>query len=450
MIRGLALLVLWPTLALANPIDAYGLGGRSSAMGGAVTADVEGPAANYYNPAGLARAPGFRIQTAWFGALHELRINGLDSNVDPASGGILGFSVPGQIDDFRFAFGLALHLPDNRVSRTRTLPRAQPRWELYDNRPQRTYLATHVAIQPVEWLSLGGGIGFLSRSDFRVDLRGTLDLVAPETGARLEHEFSGQLFTIRFPQLGAQVQPIEELCFGVVYRGQYALQNTLVTEVLATITAGDLAIPGTFFLLSESVNAFIPQQLSFGASARPLRTLRLNAEITWVNWAAYRSPIGSSEIALLIDPPPELGIDVPDELTQGQPIPAEFADRFVPRIGVEWEPYRRDGATLLLRAGYLYENSPAPTQTGFTNLVDANRHLFSAGVGVLLTDLRPLLPGRIALDLHLQYGFFPTRDHVKTSPVDPIGDLRVNGHLFAGGLSLEIQFGDDADEEDAE
>ena len=42
--------------AAAQPIDTFGMGSRSIAMGGAVTADVEDFTANYYNPAGLARA----------------------------------------------------------------------------------------------------------------------------------------------------------------------------------------------------------------------------------------------------------------------------------------------------------------------------------------------------------------------------------------------------------
>ena len=90
-----ALVVASPSAASAQPMDTYGMGSRSIAMGGAVTADVEDFSANYYNPAGLARAGAARIGIGYFGAFHELQINQLDSNVDPARGLVLGLVVPG-------------------------------------------------------------------------------------------------------------------------------------------------------------------------------------------------------------------------------------------------------------------------------------------------------------------------------------------------------------------
>ena len=60
-------------------------------MGGAVTADVEDFSANYYNPAGLARGDQLRISMGWYGAVHDLRINGASSNVDPLHGGAEAF-----------------------------------------------------------------------------------------------------------------------------------------------------------------------------------------------------------------------------------------------------------------------------------------------------------------------------------------------------------------------
>ena len=72
--------------ALAQPMDTYGLGSRSIAMGGAVTADVQDYSANYYNPAGLVRGSALRLGIGWFGAVHDLQVNGLSSNVDPMHG----------------------------------------------------------------------------------------------------------------------------------------------------------------------------------------------------------------------------------------------------------------------------------------------------------------------------------------------------------------------------
>lgn len=451
-VLSLLALFVWlaPRAASAQPMDTYGMGSRSVALAGAVTADVEDFSANYYNPAGIVRDGKLHIGLGWFGAAHDLYLNQYSSAVDPVDGIVLGLNVPGHVGDFRFGFGLGVHLNDQRVSRTRTLPRARPRWELYDNRPHRAYLSTHVAIQPVEWLRIGGGIAFLSYSANQLRIRGTIDITQPRRSS-LEHDLEGQLITIRYPQVGVQVGPFEGLNFGVVYRGEYALDNTLVAEVgsadgspinQTAIVAGDLAINGYFYLLTQSVNAYVPHQISFSASYTPIPELRIGFDLTWLMWSLYRSPIGTSHIVLDIDVPPSLEdtITVPDRIPDGVPVPANFSDRVVPRLGVEVTPFRNADVAFQARAGYFYENSPAPAQMGYTNLVDTDRHTWSIGVGLDLFGLRPFLPGWLSLDAHFAYSWLPARAMIKDSPIDPVGDYVAWGNIFAGGLTMEAGF----------
>ncbi|MDQ3032520.1 MAG: hypothetical protein M3Y87_08900 [Myxococcota bacterium] len=435
--------------ASAQPMDTYGLGSRSIAMGGAVTADVSDFSANYYNPAGLIRGQEIRIGLGWFGVQSELQIDDLDSNIDPVSGMVMGLVVPGNIDGFRFAFGLSVHLPDERVSRTRSLPRTRPRWEFYDNRPQRTYLATHIAVRPFDWLMIGGGIAFLSYAKNELAIRGDIDVLRPDVGTRAEHEVQADLTTIRYPQVGIQIVPMDALSFGIVYRGQFALSNDLRAEVgspgetsSTRLLVGDIAIPGYFNLVSQSVNAFVPQQLSVAASWQPIPELRISAELTWVNWSAYISPIGTADILLAIRVPPELAdrIRVPDMISGSEPVAANFEDRFVPRLGVEGLALSERGLDVTIRGGAFYESSPVPEQQGVSNLIDTDRIALSLGGGLRLTELRPLIDGWLSFDLHLQWSILPERTTRKASPVDPVGDWRAGGHFFQGGLSMEIAF----------
>ncbi len=448
----LALLALLaPSLAGAQAMDTYGMGARSTALGGAVAADVEDFSANYYNPAGIVRSGQLRVGAGWFGAHHDLSMNDVASNVDPVHGIVVGLNVPGQIDDFRFGFGLGVHLNDQRVSRTRSLPRQRPRWEFYDNRPQRTYLSTHLAIQPWPWLRIGGGIGFLSYTATQLTIRGAIDITSPERGSRLEHSLDGELITIRFPQAGVQVQPTDWLDFGVVYRGEYALSNDLTATVgtrelgspdSVVIRAGDLTIPGYLSLLTASTNSYSPHQFVFGGSVRPIPELRLSFDLTWLLWNLYQSPLGRSNVELDIIVPPELAdmIMVPDSITPGEPVDAFFQDRVVPRFGVEVTALREPDVRLDVRAGYFYENSPIPEQRGYTNLVDSDRHAFNLGAGLELFALRPLLPGSLSIDLYLQYSFLPERAHRKVLTVDAVGDYVAGGHIFAGGATVEARF----------
>lgn len=438
----------------AQPMDTYGMGSRSVAMAGAVTADVEDWTANYYNPAGLARAGAARLGVGYFGAFHEMRINDLDSNVDPLRGLVLGLLVPGQIDDVRFAFGLGVHLNDDHVSRTRALPARRPRWEFYDNRGRRTFLAAHLAIRPWPWLTLGGGISFLSYSTNTLSVRGDLDVFMSERRSRLEHAIRADLTTIRYPQVGIQVDPLPELRFGVVYRGQFSLDNRL-EAVVGCETPGDpfcttelrftglpTAFPGYFSLLSQSVNAFVPQQVSVGASWSPTPDFRVNAEVTWVNWSAYVSPVGRSEVVLRIEVPEALrdSIRVPSSIAGSMPQPALFEDRFVPRFGAEGLVLRERGVELRARGGAFYEHSPVPEQRALTNLVDCDRLALSVGFGVRLSDLRPLLPGFLQMDFHAQYSHLFERATRKESLLDPIGDYVASGHVLAGGATFEVGF----------
>lgn len=430
--------------AAAQPMDTYGMSSRSVAMGGAVSADVEDISSNYYNPAGLVRGDHMRIGLGWFGAFHQLDVDGLNSNVDPVHGLTFGLAVPGTLDrNFRFAFGLGVHLNDDRLSRTRSLPQARPRWEFYDNRPHRTYLAAHLAVELFEVLRIGGGISFLSYGANTLSVRGDLDIAMPDVGSHLEHEIRADLTTIRYPQIGVQVQPIPELSFGLVYRGGFALSNTLVAEVDASVLSGGLAPPfdGYFYLFSESVNAFVPQQVSLAGSWSPTPQFTLNLEVTWVNWSSYISPVGTSDVLLDLDIPPELAdtIFVPT-IRGSRPIAANFEDRFVPRVGVEGVAYEDPSMAVRVRGGFFYEHSPVPEQSGVTNLVDTDRIAFSAGAGLRLTNLRPLLDGFLAFDLHLQYALLPYRTMQKYSLVDPTGDYVAGGHIFAAGLSMEVGF----------
>jgi long-chain fatty acid transport protein len=427
----------------AQPVDPFGLGSRGTALAGAVTADVADASANYYNPAGIVRDGKLRLMLGYLYATPDLHVNGRDSSPDDISGVVFGLLVPGEIGGVKFGFGLGGHIPDGRVSRSRSLPRRQPRWELYDNRPHRTYLAASVAVAPVPWLRVGGGIGFQALSANNLFISGDLGLLGAERSTDLVQRVSFELQTIRFPQAGIQVDPTDWLSIGATYRGAYKLSADLIGEVRASLLAPGLdPFAGYVFLETASVNCYVPHQISLGTTLRPLDGLSVRAELTWLNWSAYESPVGLSDVTLTIAVPENLAdlIRVPSSITPGRPIPSGFQDRFVPRLAVEYTHKLATDVSLAGRLGYLYENSPAPEQTGFTNLIDTDRHALSAGVGIRLATFRPLLDGWLDLDLSFQWSILADREHQKISPVDPVGDFVAGGNIYTGGASLEVGF----------
>lgn len=427
------------SVARANPLDTFGFGSRNQALSGAVAADVEDPSAVYYNPAGLARSGDLRIMLGYMRAHSSLAINGQDSDVEAVAGTNLGISAPIPIGTTRLAFGLGVHLPDQRISRTRSVLTDRPRWELYDTRPHKIFLSTALAFQPVRYLRFGAGITFQSPSALGLNLRGQADFFTPEA-SNLQHEFQGNLLSIRYPHAGIQIDPNDRISIGIAYRGRLTVRTKLDATVVGEITGFDPPVPINFTLANVGVNTFFPQQVVLSVAGRPIDALRLGFDLTWLDWSRHPSLIASDTVALSLVLPPGFSLALPGEIRGRKPIAMGMRDRFVPRFSAEYRAVDRDALALDVRAGYVFERSSFPAQTGATNFVDNDRHSVSLGVGVELRDLRPTIPGSMRLDAHFVYSHLPDRLHAKLSPADPVGDYRSAGDQFGFGASMEVLF----------
>lgn len=426
--------------AAANPPDTYGFGSRETAMGGAMAADVHGFAAGYYNPAALARSRGLEIGLGYFRASHHLAMNGDDNDVDPVKGLNGGLVAPGRLFDVPFAFGLALHLPDDRVSRVRALRQEQPRWELYDNRNQRLYLAANLAIQPFRWLWIGGGLSFMSSTRGRLDIGGRADVFASDD-SRLRHEVDADLTAIRYPQAGVRVALGERAALAAVYRGEFQLSLDLNAHIFGDISAFTTAL---YDLHTVSVNNFLPRQVVLGGAFDIVpERLKGTLDLTWIQWSAYVAPVARVDAVLDIPAPAggwPASITPPTSPAAPRIEPLVMADRLVPRLGVEWRALASSSGEGFVRAGYEFAKSPIAAQTGLTNYVDRDRHTIAFGLGATFTDLVEVLPGRLSIDAHLQWSELVTETTFKASPGDLVGDFTAGGRIIAIGMSTTFAF----------
>jgi hypothetical protein len=103
------------------------------------------PAPPTTTPRSSPRARDIRIDVGYQLAHPRLTVDGRDTGVDASRGLAIGLAVPGQLLGARLAVGAGLFLPDQHITRTRTLASSQPRFALYDNRPQRLFLAANLA-----------------------------------------------------------------------------------------------------------------------------------------------------------------------------------------------------------------------------------------------------------------------------------------------------------------
>ncbi len=430
-------------VAGASPVDAFGMGSRSTAMGGAVSGDVRDFSACYYNPSGLALARGTDISVGYVTVNHSLEMNGKDSKVDPVRGIVGGIVAPGSIGFLPFAFGIATHLSDERLSRARTMKLEDPRWVLYDNRTQLLYLSADLAIRPFDWLAVGGGVTYLAATRGGFAISGTAVLPAGDRtqyDSQLRHEVNADLSTVRYPSFGITILPADTFDFGIVYRGQARVELDIDAELQGDIDATLLTVPAQYTLVSHTVDIFVPRQIVVGTSIHPNKKLSINLDLTWVNWAAYESPISETRTTLDVNVPPGV-IELPPNPKPTKAADPGFENRIVPHVGAEYRvELSRRKLHLPVRVGYVFEKSPVPPQTGITNYVDTDRHVISAGFGVIWEDPGEVLPGDLRLDLHGQYSILPTRVTIKDSAADYIGDYRARGTIWSAGATLSMGF----------
>ncbi|RYE88311.1 MAG: hypothetical protein EOO75_13420, partial [Myxococcales bacterium] len=409
--------------ALASPLPTYGFGSRETSLASAATAVSEGPAAVFYNPAGLAHATGLTLQAGYLHVRQRLQIGGRDTGVDPVKGLNLGLVAPGRIAGIPFAFGLAVHLPDERLSRVRTLRQEIPRWELYDNRAQILFLAVAASVRPLPWLSLGGGVAFLSSTRGNFGITGEANLREP-TDSPLRHEVDADLTAVRIPLLGVRVEPHRRLSVGLTYRGESKLDLRIDADIRGQVDTGigGLKIPVTYTLSSRSFDAFQPRQVALGTRFSATDALRLSLDFVWTNWSSYQSATSRTVTDLQIDT--TLNLAIPPNPKPTVVRDPQFRDRLVPRLGAEWSPWVRPAAAVAVRAGYAYELSPVPPQNALTNFVDGDRHTLATGAGVKLRPDASWFTGEVALDAHAALAILPERETRKRSAADFVGDYR--------------------------
>ena len=240
---------------------------------------------------------------------------------------------------------------------------------------------------------------------------------------------------------------------GLAYRGQTEISLAVGATLQGNIDFIGLSIPLYYNLASRTVDAFLPQQFVVGLSFQRVTRLRVNLDFTFVNWAAFESPTAVTSSNLSVQLPPGTPIALPPNPKQVVVIPPDFANRLVPRLGVEYvvpvagglrhlpgDEVDRRLLEIPLRVGYVYERTPVPPQTGITNFVDTDRHTIPFGAGLTINKPGSVLAGSLSLDVHGQVSILPERITYKDNPADFVGDYRASGTMLGAGSTLTAVF----------
>lgn len=400
-------------------------------MGGASAALADEPAAAYDNPAGIV-APTLPSVTLGFDYLgYDFSIDDDSASPDDLASVVFGTTFPIPLErviGIRAAFGLALQMSaDILLEQSVPFPTV-PQFVLHQNTARMLHLLPSLAFEPWPGIELGGGVLLFDNTI------GSLEL---GLGARGDATFDidQELKTILSPLVGVRVDggslgaALEGWRVGVVFRDAFEVPYRIPVNAFL----GGLPLVVDF----SATALYTPQQLEVGLAFSPTADWTLAAEVLWNRWSAFPDPALRIDLDLTI---PVLPIEFTDSLVRDP----GFQDTVSARFGGELRVASGPVADWILRAGYAFEPSPAPQQTGDTNLLDNDRHVASIGVGLALHEVfGQSLPHPLRVDTYGQAQILPSRTHVKGDGVsaDNAGfpSIRSDGVLYHLGLTLSAE-----------
>jgi len=460
-----AVLGPWASARATTP-DLFGMGPRAIGMGGAYVAAADDVYATFYNPAGLTRLSKSSLTVNSLFVWPELdpirnvvvgedgQGNALYGNVEPrvedqtklelAIGLPISFRILGR--DTRFGVGVLMQFPAARAFTLSSRSALEPGYARYRLNMDMMFIYIGVGAEITDWLSVGAGTALLFA------LNGSIDLDLSMAGAPGRGDLSLSAPWNLFPTAGVQARVMKGLKLGVAYRAEHRMDvENFTVNVDAFIGTGNLMYLDLFLDLWNTA-FFMPQQVIFGCAWEPDEHWTLSLEATWADWSRYRQTSLGMEIAGTLNikglppiPLPMPFIECPDP---------GFHDTWTPRIGAE---YRPDALTLrggrlrllpALRAGFFWQPTPVPEQTGATNMIDNDRYVYSLGVGFTLPDI---LGGKsVGLDAAFQHAILAGRTTRKCCEFADLGgyETRVlgypgyesGGNVFVLSAAVNLKF----------
>ena len=153
-----------------------------------------------------------------------------------------------------------------------------------------------------------------------------------------------------------------------------------------------------------------------GVGITPVPELTLAIDATWKQWSKW-------ETSLALKPDPR------------------FEDTWQVRTGVEVRlPLELELLPwIAIRSGYYVEPTPTPDQRGPTNLLDADKHVISFGIGWGFHDPFEMTPGE--LSMHAGFQAHLLEDRRTENDLDEVfGPIEAGGELYGGTLTLQVDF----------
>ena len=416
-----ALVASFASEASASPADLLGFGPRSQALGGTGAATARGFAATYLNPALLSDSTTRQLTLGLQAADFSVYADGPDGPIAPQDldydsllgtyiGAVLPVPFGGALKD-RLVLGLGAFIPNRLIARARILYPERPQFPVLADRAQTISFNLGAGLDIGHGVRIGGGAMALA------ELVGTVIVQNDATG-RVGTLVDDQLVATYAPVFGATVQITDEIVAGAVWRGELEAEFDIVVQVrdLGMLEIPDLHIAGSAQYDPMQAQAEVGYQtddwlFALGATYK-----------FWSLFGGWSRPT--------VECPPEQ----PD-CGALKTVDVGFQDTIVPRLGVSYKVAMGNGADGALRGGYFFEPTPIPEQKGESRYWDNDRHVFTLGAALQLSD--PLPP--LSFSLYYQHHALVSRVH-REDFEDVQQQVSTGGYANSGGASVEVSF----------
>lgn len=351
-------------------------GAKAMALGDANVALADDPSALAYNPAGIAFQPGNQVQGGLTAIIvppftfdGTTRLSGVTAVHEDSESGL--FAAPtlyltSSLKSLPISFGLGINAFYPLA--TKWKGNGVFRDDVYSISFKPINFQPTVAYR-FDDLKLAVAAGF-DITYATVSLNKTAFAMMPpalggnytELGA-LSANGSGVGYGFN---LGTQWKPRPDLNFGISYRSRIHIPLKGDADYHATTAIGAnpaLGLSGNV-QTSAAADVTLPDMLTFGVAWKPVDRLMLEFDLERTGWSSYDKlelKFGNGLAAF-----------------NNNPDAKNWKDVWAYRFGGQYSLTD----SLDLRAGYAFENNPAPDSTLGPELPDADRHNFSIGAGI--------------------------------------------------------------------
>lgn len=416
----------------AAPGTTFGAGPRVEALARSTVAEGDTTDAATENAA-FSAAEGTRVRFGYGASGMFLRVNDRDAGVAPVAGlDVAGSAGARLASRLWLGTGFALHLPA-QIARIAFRPATEPQFVLYEAAQQRLSLDL---VASLRWgpIAVGGG------SSVALGVGGPgvgVDVAQDANGPHAQGALDIGLGYRLAPLVGV-VARLGRLQLGASFRGELAVDLSLDTVVKVDLEGNPLN--GVTTVILRGPSGYEPPRVDLGARVLVARGLRAFAAVEYDVYSAAPAPVADATIDVDLATKPALG--------RASFVEPRFRDTVSPRLGVEWrhpsaplppsfladtslvpDPWR-----VALRAGYAYEPSPVPAQTGFTSYADSARHAVGLGAAYHVGEVLGI---DVTVSAAAQVHALERRQEKKPSPALPFAEYSVSGEMVRGSIALE-------------